>query len=85
MDSALASTRRAFLGRTSQGLGALALASLLRPDPLRAALQGVLPSLPLPQKARRVIWLSMAGGPSQLELFDSKPKLIWMGNPCRKV
>ena len=75
MHSPLAYTRRAFLGRTSQGLGALALASLLKPDSLRAA-HGVLPSLHLPQKAKRVIWLSMAGGPSQLELFDYKPKLV---------
>jgi hypothetical protein len=35
----------------------------------------VLKSLPLPQKAQRVIWLTMAGGPSQLETFDCKPKL----------
>lgn len=77
MHSPLAYTRRAFLGSTSQGLGALALASLLKPDSLRAEeVRGVLPSLHLPQKAKRVIWLSMAGGPSQLELFDYKPKLI---------
>lgn len=74
-------TRRAFLGRTSQGLGAVALASLLKPGSLHAS-QGVLSSLPLPQKAKRVIWLTMAGGPSQLELFDYKPKLVEMdGKP----
>ena len=76
-------TRRAFLGRTSQGLGAVALASLVKPSLLRAAqTRGVLQNLPLPQKARRVIWLTMAGGPSQLELFDYKPKLAEMdGKP----
>ena len=38
--------------------------------------------LPLPQKAKRVIWLTMAGGPSQLETFDYKPKLAAMdGQP----
>ncbi|GEP42770.1 sulfatase [Brevifollis gellanilyticus] len=43
---------------------------------------GVLGKLPLPQKAKRVIWLTMAGGPSQLELFDYKPKLAEMdGKP----
>ncbi len=36
---------------------------------------GVLTPPPLPQKAKRVIWLSMAGGPSHLETFDHKPKL----------
>jgi hypothetical protein len=40
-----------------------------------AASRGVLSELPFPQKAKRVIWLTMAGGPSQLELFDHKPKL----------
>ena len=68
--------RRAFLGRTAQGVGGVALASLAAPRSLEAAAQrGVLPSLPLPQKAKRVIWLTMAGGPSHLETFDHKPKL----------
>jgi len=75
--------RRKFLGRGSQGLGALALASLLRPSLLNAAdvsrPQGV---GSLQQKAKRVIWLSMAGGPSQFETFDYKPKLAKMsGQP----
>jgi hypothetical protein len=36
----------------------------------------------LPQKAKRVIWLTMAGGPSQFETFDPKPKLAAMhGEP----
>jgi hypothetical protein len=69
-------TRRAFLGKASQGLGAVALASLLRPSALRAeALRGALGKLPLLQRATRVIWLTMAGGPSHLETFDPKPKL----------
>ncbi|MGE0758012.1 MAG: DUF1501 domain-containing protein [Pirellulaceae bacterium] len=74
----LSIARRAFLGRTTQGLGALALASLLRPPLLTAAgttAGGVLKTLPLPQRAKRVIWLTMAGGPSQFETFDPKPKL----------
>jgi hypothetical protein len=69
--------RRAFIGNTSRGLGAVALASLLGRTGLEAA-PGVLSKLPLPQKAKRVIWLTMAGGPSQLELFDHKPKLAEM-------
>jgi len=68
--------RRFFLRRGAQGLGTLALASLLNPSLLRAApIPGTLKSLPLPQKAKRVIWLTMAGGPSQLETFDPKPRL----------
>jgi hypothetical protein len=73
--------RRAFLGRSAQGLGSVALASLLSPGLSRAA-SGVLGHPPLPQRAKRVIWLTMAGGPSQLELFDHKPKLAEMdGRP----
>src|SRR5262245_39979153 len=71
-------TRRAFLGRTSQGLGAVALASLINPKLSSAAaspMPGVLNPLPLRPVAKRVIWLSMAGGPSHLETFDPKPKL----------
>jgi hypothetical protein len=83
MNPLLSQTRRAFLSRSSQGLGALALGSLLKPDAMQAAAsRGVLSSLPLPQKAKRVIWMTMAGGPSQLELFDYKPKLVEMdGKP----
>ncbi|RFC44561.1 MAG: Uncharacterized conserved protein, DUF1501 family [Verrucomicrobia bacterium] len=79
----LEQTRRAVLGRAVQGIGGVALASLLDPGSLRAAAQpGVLPILPLPQKAKRVIWMTMAGGPSHLELFDHKPKLAEMdGQP----
>ena len=81
----LAISRRAFLSRGTQGVGAVALASLLQPSLLNAASNrwtGVIHPLPLPQKAKRVIWLTMAGGPSQLELFDYKPKLVEMhGKP----
>ena len=69
--------RRAFIGNTGRGLGAVALASLLGRTGVAAA-PGVLSKLPLPQKAKRVIWLTMAGGPSQLELFDHKPRLAEM-------
>jgi hypothetical protein len=70
-------TRRVFLGRASQGLGALALGSILQPRLLQAAatraVHGAVNPLHFPAKARRVIWLSMAGGPSHLETFDPKP------------
>jgi hypothetical protein len=79
-------TRRTFLGRTSQGIGALALASLIKPSLLSAAGKdrwpGVVQPHHFPPKARRVIWLTMAGGPSHLETFDPKPKLAGMhGQP----
>jgi len=77
--------RRAFLGRASQGLGLLALASLANSALLRGATAqppankdkwtGVVNPPHLPPKAKRVIWLTMAGGPSHLETFDYKPKL----------
>jgi len=68
--------RRAFLGRSAQGVGAAALAALAAPQAASAApLRGVLAPPPLPQRAKRVIWLTMAGGPSHLETFDHKPKL----------
>jgi len=76
-------SRRSFLGQTSQGVGAVALATMLNSASVQAdAVRGVLATLPLPQRAKRVIWLSMAGGPSQLETFDPKPELAEMhGQP----
>src|SRR5689334_25157463 len=83
-------TRRTFLGRTAQGVGKVALASLLNPILLSAAAEiskkerytGVVNPFHYPPKAKRVIWLSMAGGPSHLETFDYKPKLAEMhGQP----
>ena len=66
-------TRRHFFSRTSTGLGIAALANLLQED-LRA--EGGLPGLPhFPPKAKRVIYLFQSGAPSQMELFDHKPKL----------
>jgi hypothetical protein len=68
--------RRAFLGRSSQGVGTAALAALLDSGSGEAAaLRGVLEPPPLPQRVRRVIWLTMAGGPSQFETFEHKPTL----------
>ncbi len=78
--------RRVFLGRATQGLGAVALASLLNPSTASARCggdgrgslkpyNGVVDPPHFPAKAKRVIFLSMAGGPSHLETFDYKPKL----------
>lgn len=57
-------TRRHFFGRTATGLGALALADLLRTVP------------PARRRARRIVWLFQSGAPSQLDLFDEKPLLV---------
>lgn len=65
--------RRAFLGKTSRGLGGSALVSSLLPPAHAAATRGVPGTLPLLHRAKRVIWLTMVGGPSYLKTFDSKP------------
>jgi len=73
-------TRRHFFRECGVGLGTIALASLLRAD-THAAEKEELPSPLAPKpghfkaRAKHVIHLFMAGGPSQLELFDHKPKL----------
>jgi hypothetical protein len=59
-------TRRHFFQQAGMGLGAMALSTLVNEHPLAA---------PLVAKAKRVIYLFMAGGPSQLDLFDYKPAL----------
>ena len=79
----LSINRRTFLGRTAYGLGGLALACLLDPKLLRAAetpqtaarWKGIVQPTHFPMRAKRVIHLCMAGGPSHLESFDYKPKL----------
>src|SRR5689334_9914101 len=83
---AMAIRRRAFLRRSVYGLGGIALAGLLERGgglgTARAAdvprgdrWRGVLDPPHLPVRARRVIHLCMAGGPSQFESFDYKPRL----------
>lgn len=74
--------RRAFLTRGASGLGLLALNSLLNPRLLagdqpanKLASLGAINPLHLAPKAKRVIFLYQAGGPSHLETFDPKPKL----------
>lgn len=86
--SVFALTRRTFLHDTATGLGAMALASLLNPkanadEPARLApWRGVVNPPHVTPKAKRVIYLYMAGGPSHLESFDHKPRLAAMhGQP----
>jgi len=63
-------SRRQALGALGAGFGTLALADLLQAD--QATSRVVTPHAP---KARHVIFLFMAGGPSHIDLFDPKPML----------
>ena len=68
-------TRRTFLGQAGLGLGSAALSSLMGLRSASAA-SDIYPSSPhFAPKAKRVIFLCMAGGPSHLETFDYKPEL----------
>ncbi|MCA9105064.1 MAG: DUF1501 domain-containing protein [Pirellulaceae bacterium] len=85
--------RRTFLARSGVSVGSMALASLLHGSAARGAnhfmpsdmdlnVDGALGVLHHPPKAKRVIWLYMAGGMSHLDTFDEKPKLVEMhGQP----
>ena len=85
-------TRRHFLAKCSTGLGAMWLAGaagrawgssgVLKKDPANP----LAPSVPqMIAKAKRVIYLHMAGAPSQHELFDYKPDLLKLnGKECPK-
>ena len=83
-------TRRYFFGRTAAGIGGAALASLLQrdnvaqenpsPRPAAPRAEGVQsgrgPEFPnFAPRAKRVIYLFQSGAPSQMDLFDYKPKL----------
>src|SRR5262252_3453934 len=75
--------RRTFLSRSAYGLGSLALASLLDPGLIGGAgaasaeerWKGIVNPPHFPVRAKRIIHLCMAGGPSHLESFDYKPEL----------
>ncbi len=67
-------SRRNFLSRTSLGLGAAAVSSLLGHE-ANAATGGALGKPHFPPKVKRVIYLHQSGAPSQLDLFDYKPTL----------
>jgi uncharacterized protein (DUF1501 family) len=72
-------TRRHFFGRGALGLGLPALGALLPGQTALADASGPLPGLPhFAPKAKRAIYLFMAGAPSQMDLFDYKPKINGM-------
>jgi hypothetical protein len=85
-------TRRHFIKESAMGLGALALGSLFASCSNKSSHNKItfdpahplLPKLPpFAAKAKSVIYLHMAGAPSQLELFDYKPELMKMdGQDC---
>ncbi len=80
--------RRSFVFRSGISLGAMAMGSMLNPrgliagDAKVAQWQGVLQPIHHPPRAKRIIWLYMAGGMTHLDTFDHKPKLAEMhGKP----
>lgn len=78
------SSRRNFLNTFAGGVGSMALADLLARDGYAATLPDLNPLAPkkphFPGKAKRVIYMFMEGGPSQMDLFDPKPALVkWNG------
>ena len=88
MTPALLSARRHFFHQCRLGLGTMALGSLLAEDGVTSAERSATAGVPaaanepliakqphFAPRAKSVIFLFMAGGPSQLELFDPKPKL----------
>jgi hypothetical protein len=91
-DSDCNASRRTFLGQGIAGLGTIALTSLFgqearadanpQTDTRNPQSKGIVNPLHHPAKARRVIFLYQAGGPSHLETLDYKPKLAEMhGKP----
>ena len=69
-------TRRQFLGRNANGLGVMALASLLGQHGMARGAGGVLDGEHFPARVKRVIWLFMAGAPSQIDTYDYKPNMV---------
>src|SRR6266436_8522636 len=76
LEASLLQSRRNFLATSANGVGLLALASLLQEDGLLTA--GVSPAAFKPHfapKAKNCICIYLEGAPSQIDLFDPKPKL----------
>jgi hypothetical protein len=87
LERAQALTRRHFFAQAGMGFGAIALGSLLeRVAGAAAPANPLAPKAPmLPAKAKAVIYLHMAGSPSQVDLFENKPALVkFNGKECPK-
>jgi hypothetical protein len=81
MHETRAVTRRHFFGQAGMGFGAIALQQLMAKNGLAAGAKG----MRIPAKAKSIIYLHMAGSPSQLELFENKPELTkFHGKDCPK-
>ena len=80
-ENELLMTRRQLFGRATLGVGTAALASLLKGEGFQAQIkkpkthQGIQGLPHFAPKAKRVIYLTMNGGPSQHDLWDYKPKM----------
>jgi hypothetical protein len=74
-----ANTRRHFFKQSGLGFGAIALQQLLSAETTAAAK----PRFRIPAKAKSIIYLHMAGSPSQIDLFENKPALAkYHGKVC---
>jgi hypothetical protein len=74
-EAELIETRRHFFGRAATGLGAAALTSLMNPSAFANPTGSALEAPHFAPKAKRVIYLFMSGAPSQLDMWDYKPKM----------
>lgn len=74
-ENPLGMTRRSFLNQMGMGLGGLALGSMMNPLQGRINEGPALAGTHFQAKAKRVIYLFQSGGPSQMDLFDYKPRL----------
>jgi len=88
INSNISANRRRFLMQTGIGLGGIALKSLLQAETVRAETDPNIANPLAPKephfqpRAKRVIYLFMHGGPSQVDLFDPKPDLVkYSGQP----
>ena len=78
-EAELIETRRHFFGRAATGIGTAALASLANPDLFADQPQtqlGAMGATHFAPKAKRVIYLFMSGAPSQLDMWDYKPRML---------
>ncbi|MCH7726570.1 MAG: DUF1501 domain-containing protein, partial [Planctomycetes bacterium] len=90
LEQVRAMTRRHFFGSSGLGIGSMALASLMggqaiaENETAKTSANPLAPKKPMfDAKAKAVIYLHMAGSPSQLELFEHKPDLAKLhGKPC---
>ncbi len=93
LEQALAQTRRHFFGQMGLGFGSIALGALMGADRRALGADGagprtdpLAPKPPMiPPRAKSVIYLHMAGSPSQIDLFENKPALTkFSGQDCPK-